>query len=137
MEPIKELELKKLVDLVVINFYERCLNDFLIGYYFQAKSDFFSKNIPHLQSFWFRDLAKSLGLQYTKQEFSMENRQLIRPHLPLNLKHGEIGRWSILFQQTLANFPELPKSVSVTWRARIDFYRNLFWDRISVKTTHR
>jgi hypothetical protein len=135
MEPISEIELKKIVDGVVLRFYQRCLQDFLIGYYFQGKSDFFTKNIPRLQSFWFRDLAKSLGLNYAKQEFAIENLQLLRPHLPLNLKRGEIGRWSLLFQETLTDFPALPKSVLFVWKERIEFYRNLFLKRI--KTTHQ
>jgi len=122
MEPI--------IDQIVLSFYQKCQNDFLIGYLFQQKQNFFSHTVLRLQYFWKRDLYKCLGLSYLVKDHI--NLNLYGSHMSFHLKKGEIGRWAVLFIETINENPQMPKILSDLWKRRIIIFRNLFWKRYSL-----
>jgi truncated hemoglobin YjbI len=81
------------IDHIVSEFYQKALNDILIGYQFQKIEDF-PKHVSKIASFWKNQL-------YPEHYPPVANIRFRAKHLPLHLNMGELGRWIILFYETL------------------------------------
>lgn len=107
---------------VVDSFYAKAKVDILIGYHFRVIEDF-DEHIPRISTFWeFQLLGKSM--RPLTEPFD-----LIRAHMPLGIKRGELGRWLVLFRKTLEEetltHPEM-SSLKETWEERLVTFEGIF-----------
>lgn len=79
---------------VVQSFYDKARVDILIGYHFRGIKDF-ETHIPRIASFWELQLLGKATRPIT------EPFDVIKVHLPLGIKRGELDRWLVLFRKTL------------------------------------
>lgn len=105
---------------VVSSFYDKAKTDVLIGYHFRIIPDF-DEHIPRIAAFWEIQL-----LGGTKRTLS-EPFDVMKVHIPLGIKRGELGRWMVLFKKTLEEknseeFSELKK----LWLERLSFFEGVF-----------
>ncbi len=97
------------IDDIVKSFYVKATSDFLIGYQFRKIQtiegvdptkppiEAFSSHLPRIASFWRMQLLGEKNS--TSRPFN-----LINVHKPLSMKKGELGRWVILFKETLNDY---------------------------------
>lgn len=105
---------------VVKSFYDKAKTDVLIGYHFRIIPDF-EEHIPRIAAFWEIQL-----LGATKRTLS-EPFDVMKVHIPLGIKPGELGRWMVLFKKTLEEksteeFSDLKK----IWLERLSFFEGVF-----------
>lgn len=79
---------------VITAFYDKAKIDVMIGYHFRFIEDF-DQHIPRIADFWNLQLTGEL------EDRSHLPFDLLKVHQPLGIKRGEIGRWMVLFQETL------------------------------------
>lgn len=79
---------------VVESFYDKAKIDILIGYHFRVIQDF-DEHIPRIVTFWELQLLGKASRPIEKPF------DIMKPHMPLGIKRGEIGRWLVLFRKTL------------------------------------
>jgi hemoglobin len=106
------------IETVVRSFYDKAKTDILIGYHFRIIPDF-ELHIPRIAAFWEIQL---LGQTQRRLE---KNFDIIKTHLPLGIKPGELGRWLILFRKALTETSEFPELKSV-WEERLAFFEGVF-----------
>ncbi len=113
---------KDFIFSVVSAFYEKAKIDVLIGYHFRHITDFDS-HIPRIAAFWEIQL---LGKTERLIDVPFD---MIGVHRPLSIKKGELGRWLVLFKQTLEekmignqHFEDLKKE----WLSRLEFFEKTF-----------
>ena len=106
------------IQTVVVAFYEKAQNDVIIGYHFKHIKDF-SLHIPRIITFWKFQL---LGISPCEGEAPFH---LISIHLPLKIKKGEVGRWALLFEETLQE-RSLKEISSEQWKQKIGHFRQVF-----------
>lgn len=105
---------------VVHTFYQKAIDDVLIGYHFRNIHDF-DLHIPRIASFWEIQL---IGASAKKVDPSFD---MLRAHLPLGIKRGELGRWILLFSKTLdENQDPGFQDLKVTWMEKIKFFEGVF-----------
>ncbi|MBC7427061.1 MAG: hypothetical protein H7336_00525 [Bacteriovorax sp.] len=126
--------MRDLIYIVVETFYQKATKDILLGYHFAHFND---PNIlgPHLDritGFWEMQLTGKASKPIEGKQF-----QLLFTHLQLGIKRGELGRWIILFHQTLdeletefknqspTDLPEIQK-ITTEWKKRITFFEERF-----------
>lgn len=107
---------------VVNAFYAKARTDILIRYQFDKIKDF-DEHIPRISAFWEMQLT------------GKSDRRLDRPfdmigvHGRLHLHRGELGRWLILFRQTLdekvKEHPEF-QELREKWEERLPFFEKVF-----------
>ncbi|HXH31027.1 MAG TPA: hypothetical protein VNJ01_09465 [Bacteriovoracaceae bacterium] len=107
---------------VVSSFYDQVKDDVLIGYHFRNIKDF-DQHIPRIASFW------DLQLSGKTNRVLSEPFDVIRVHVPLGIKRGELGRWLVLFRRTLQaqvhlhpEFEELKKN----WEVKLGIFEGIF-----------
>ena len=103
---------------VVDSFYQKAKIDILIGYHFRNIHDF-DEHIPRIVSFWELQL---LGKSSRPLSHPFD---LMKVHVPLGIKRGELGRWLILFRQSMnletEKHPEM-KELQNAWEKKlVDF----------------
>lgn len=119
---------------IVQAFYQKVLFDVLIGYQFEKFRDpeVLEHHLQRLSTFW--------EMQLTGQASEKLDRpfHLLFTHLQLNLKRGELGRWIVLFHQTLDEYQERAQknasakellqlsALSEEWKKRIAFFEERF-----------
>lgn len=107
---------------VVHAFYEKAKNDVLIGYHFRIIKDFES-HIPRISTFW------ELQLLGSTQRTLSEPFDVLKVHIPLQIKRGELGRWLLLFKKTLEEetlrHPEFA-DLKELWLTRLSFFEGVF-----------
>lgn len=113
---------KEWIFTVVDSFYEKAKNDILIGYHFRNIKDF-ETHIPRIAAFWELQI---LG----KTERPLEKPfDVLKAHVPLNIKRGELGRWLLLFRKTMdeetLKRPEF-KELKSLWLTRLEFFEGVF-----------
>lgn len=126
---------KELIKDVVYRFYEKATGDFLIGHHFRKIQEFqgedilkppmeaFASHLPIIERFWRMQLLGE-KLQENERPFN-----LIKKHEYLKIRQGELGRWVVLFKETLS---ELEKEQSESselikeWEKRIDLFESIF-----------
>ncbi|NOT77715.1 MAG: hypothetical protein HOP07_01785 [Bacteriovoracaceae bacterium] len=125
--------MRDLIAIVVETFYEKALSDVLIGYHFKKFEDpvVLGHHLERITTFWEMQLTGQTSIPLEGKPF-----QLLFTHLGLKIKRGELGRWIVLFHQTLdeleANFKHDESSyenirlISEEWKKRIHFFEERF-----------
>ena len=110
------------IDLVVNSFYEKAKTDILIGYHFRNIQDFQS-HIPRIVAFW------EIQLRGQSEKPIRPQFDVLNAHIPLNIKKGELGRWLLLFKQTLEEqtigHPEF-LDLKDKWLLKLRFFEETF-----------
>lgn len=102
---------------VVHSFYEKAKSDILIGYHFRNINNF-DEHIPRIVAFWEMQL-----LGQTKRDFG-EPFDVMKVHVPLGIKRGELGRWLLLFRKTLQESET--NSLKVEWDRKLTIFEGIF-----------
>lgn len=127
--------MRDLIYIICESFYKKAVFDVLIGYHFEKfrNKEVLDHHLERITSFW--------ELQFTgaiSKELEGPGFRLLFTHLTLNLKKGELGRWIVLFHQTLDevekdfidNGTDLQaqeiKIIVKEWKKRIEFFRQRF-----------
>jgi hemoglobin len=107
---------------VVTSFYDKAKTDILIGYHFRNIHDF-DQHIPRIAAFWELQLLGS-----TKREYGAPF-DVMKAHVPLGIKRGELGRWLLLFRKTLSDeIKEYPEMIELReqWEQKLVFFEGVF-----------
>lgn len=127
--------MRELIYIVVETFYQKAINDVLIGYHFAKFRDpeVLGHHLERITTFWEMQLTGAVTRPLSGPQF-----RLLFTHLQLMLKRGELGRWIVLFHQTLdeleeqfrkeASAEELEQIQLITleWKKRIAFFEERF-----------
>ncbi len=130
--------MRDLIFIVVENFYKKAINDVLIGYHFAKfqRPEVLQHHLERITTFWEMQLTGQ-----TSKPLEGDSFRLLFTHLQLNLKRGELGRWIVLFHQTLDEMVHLfeqeisnPESqelkqiimISTEWKKRIALFEERF-----------
>ena len=127
--------MRELIFIVVESFYKKAVYDVLIGYHFEKFRDphLLSHHLERITTFWEMQLTGGITKPLEGPGF-----RLLLTHLQMGLKKGEIGRWVILFHQTLdelevffkTNGNEMEKeeitAIVIEWKTKIDFFKERF-----------
>lgn len=107
---------------VVESFYDKAKIDILIGYHFRNIKDF-DEHIPRIVSFWELQLlgkaSRPIGEPF----------DVMKVHVPLGIKRGELGRWLLLFKKTLTEKTEMHpemKPLEEQWLKKLDDFEGRF-----------
>lgn len=129
--------MEQLISHIVEEFYKKAISDVMIGHQFRKIQEFSSHNpldppfeafrshIPRINSFWKIQL---LG-HSSDQTFN-----LIKAHEYLKIRKGELGRWIVLFKETLKsnsidkNEEEL--EFLKKWEEKIDQFHKVFIEKL-------
>lgn len=107
---------------VVDAFYQQARYDILIGYHFRIIEDF-DQHIPRIATFWELQLL-GVASSELKEPFDV-----MKVHIPLGIKRGELGRWLLLFRKTLDSevlkHPEF-KELKDHWFEKLVFFEGVF-----------
>ena len=118
------------IETVVNSFYEKAINDFLIGYHFRkirndqashplnSTLEEFAHHIPRIVLFWKMQLIKE-----RPQDGSISF-DLINTHHKLSIRQGELNRWVMLFMETLEEQGDHP--LKQEWKERILQFQSIF-----------
>lgn len=112
------MKTEDLIFQVVQAFYDKARYDVLIGYHFRIIPDF-DVHIPRIAAFWEIQL---LGKTSRPLESPFD---ILKVHVPLHIKRGEIGRWLLLFKKTMDEHP-IPDELKTKWLERLDFFEERF-----------
>ncbi len=120
--------MRPFIHKVVHQFYLKVIPDILIGYHFSKFNDgeLLNHHLERLAGFWEIQLTQALTVPL-ERPFN-----LLFTHFELNLKNpGELGRWVVLFNETLSEFEASTtnpneKEIIEQWRIKIDFFKNKF-----------
>lgn len=119
--------MRELIYAVVEAFYQKATKDVLIGYHFHKFStpEELGPHLERITSFWEMQLTG-------KTSVALEGPfHLLFTHLQLNIKRGELGRWIVLFHQTLDDLEanvehENIKELTKLWKHRIELFEERF-----------
>jgi truncated hemoglobin YjbI len=113
--------MRELIYNVVESFYQKATQDILLGYHFDKFNDpeVLHEHLIRITSFWEMQLTGATTVPITGTPF-----RLLFTHLQLNIKRGELGRWIILFHQTLDEIPD--KELVNLWKEKIVFFEERF-----------
>lgn len=107
---------------VVTAFYDKAKTDVLIGYHFRIITDF-DAHIPRISAFW------ELQLLGRTQKILAEPFDVMKAHVSLGIKRGELGRWLVLFRKTLdeevKTQPEFAGLMDL-WLEKLGFFEGVF-----------
>lgn len=107
---------------VVKAFYDKAKTDVLIGYHFRIISDF-DEHIPRIAAFW------DIQLLGSTQKILLEPFDVMKVHIPLQIKRGELGRWLLLFKKTLdeetLKHPQF-QTLKDEWLVKLNFFEGVF-----------
>lgn len=118
-----------LIDQIVEDFYRLATVDVLIGYHFRKirekdgehplkpPIEAFSKHLPRIAHFW--------RIQLFGEKLQGERFDLIRVHRELGILPGELGRWLLLFRQTLQKYDQNDQLI-VQWQQKLDHFEMIF-----------
>jgi len=127
--------MRELLFIVVESFYQKAINDVLLGYHFARFRDpeYLAPHLERITTFWEMQLTGKVTRPLEGKQF-----QLLFTHLQLGIKSGELGRWIVLFHKTLdeleeqfrtqASTEELQEIQLITteWKKRIAFFEERF-----------
>ncbi|MBP9681254.1 MAG: hypothetical protein KBD76_07605 [Bacteriovorax sp.] len=119
--------MRDLIFSIIESFYQKAINDIIIGYHFQKFNDpeVLAHHLERLSSFWEMQLTGTTSKTFDKPF------HLLFTHLQLNIKKGELGRWIILFHQTLEEYESSINHPNMTlmselWKKRIALFEERF-----------
>ena len=104
------------ISRVVHRFYEKARTDILIGYHFRRIEDF-DAHIPRIIHFWEIQLQ---GAPLRAAPFD-----LIKAHMPLGIKVGEVNRWVKLFIETI-EAEQIDPSLETDWKQKVALFQQRF-----------
>ncbi len=113
---------KEKIQEIVTEFYQRATNDILIGFHFRNIADF-DEHIPRIVQFW------EIQLNGKSSENVSPPFDLIKSHIPLQIKLGQLNRWVKIFEDVLAEVREQEGhhiAEYLKWKERIDFFKQKF-----------
>ena len=127
--------MRELIFIVVESFYQKAINDVLLGYHFARFRDpeHLASHLERITTFWEMQLTGKATKPLEGKQF-----HLLFTHIELGIKRGELGRWIILFHKTLdeleeqfrrqASAEELQEIQLITaeWKKRIEFFEERF-----------
>lgn len=127
--------MRELIYIVVEAFYKKALTDILLGYHFARFNDpvVLAHHLERITTFWEMQLTGKVTRPIEGKQF-----QLLYTHLQLGIKRGELGRWIVLFHQTLDELvgqfqkqatPEETQEIeliAIEWKKRIAFFEERF-----------
>lgn len=127
--------MRELIFIVVDSFYQKAINDILLGYHFARFQDpiYLASHLERITNFWEMQLTGKLTKPLQGKQF-----QLLFTHLELGIKPGELGRWIVLFYKTLDELEEQFKAqarteelqeiqlITAEWKKRIHFFEERF-----------
>lgn len=127
--------MRELIYIVVETFYQKAINDVLLNHHFARfrQEEVLAHHLERITSFWEMQLTGKTSVPIEGAPF-----QLLFTHLKLNIRKGELGRWIVLFHQTLdelesqfsqqASQEELQEIQLITseWKKRIAFFEERF-----------
>lgn len=128
---------KKYILKTVTEFYKKAVTDFLIGYHFRKIAshqgrhpllppiEAFADHIPRIASFWELQL---LGTPLAKDQKPFD---LITLHKDLSIRKGELGRWILLFKETLNEMSD--NDLKDIWIKKIDHFESIFLNKLFSK----
>ena len=119
--------MRELIYRAVEDFYKLVIGDVLIGYHFEKFRDpeVLEHHLERLTTFWEMQLTGETTATIDKPF------HLIFTHLQLRIHPGELGRWIMLFHQTLDKFqrdldhPNI-KLMNDLWKDRIALFEERF-----------
>jgi truncated hemoglobin YjbI len=123
---------QKFILTIVTAFYEKAVSDFLIGYQFRKIAtkkgahplrppiEAFAEHIPRIAVFWEMQL---LGEKLPKEQKPFD---LISLHHELSIRKGELGRWLLLFKETLNQSEYKDHSLTKEWLAKLNHFESIF-----------
>lgn len=119
--------MRDLIYHVVEEFYKKVIDDVLIGYHFEKFRDpeVLHHHLERLTTFW------EMQLTGTTEATVDRPFHLLFTHLQLNIHKGELGRWIMLFHQTLDHLenetghPSI-KQMNDLWKERIGLFKARF-----------
>lgn len=119
--------MRELIYQIVDDFYKKVIGDVLIGYHFEKFRDpeVLHHHLERLTAFWEMQLTGSTEAVLDKPF------HLLFTHLQLRIHPGELGRWIMLFHQTLdsleaqTDHPNI-KLMNELWKQRIALFEERF-----------
>lgn len=119
--------MRELIYFVVEEFYKKVIDDVMIGYHFAKFRDpeVLAHHLDRLTTFWEMQLTGSSEGKLDRPF------HLLFTHLQLNIHRGELGRWIMLFHQTLDHLeketghPNI-KMMNDLWKERIALFEERF-----------
>lgn len=111
----------EIINRVTRSFYKKAINDVFIGYHFRkitgekgpiSTIEDFSEHLEKINAFW---QAQLLGIKLPKGVA-----HLLQAHVYLKIRIGELGRWVVLFKQTLDELRDLDPHFINSWENKID-----------------
>jgi hypothetical protein len=123
--------MRTVIEEIVTEFYKKATTDFMIGYHFRKIAtsegidplsppiEAFSDHIPRITTFWEIQLTGK-----TDQEF--EPFDLITIHKQLSIRKGEVGRWVLLFKETLSQYKPTQSELVDQWEEKISDFEKKF-----------
>lgn len=121
---------KKYIDTIVTAFYKKAVTDFLIGYQFRKIAtlegadplappiEAFSEHLPRISTFW------KMQLLNTKKPDNVPHFDLINIHEKLSMRKGELGRWLMLFKETLHEHDDC--ELKESWLSKLIKFEEIF-----------
>ena len=102
-----------IIEEVIKSFYSKATKDIIIGYHFRH-IDNFETHLPRITRFWAVQLIEMDT--HTKKNIFEDGvpSDIIKKHVYLKVKKGEIGRWILLFQKSIEEFFEIYKPNKLT-----------------------
>ena len=117
------------IEVVVIDFYQRATVDILIGYHFREilEKNELEAHLPRIIDFWRLHFGLN-AIDPVNKAFNILNL-----HRELKIKKGEVGRWVIIFQETLKDFSQgqaEKKQFSELWQKKIRHFQKTFEEKL-------
>jgi len=107
-----------MIEKMVDKFYQTAIQDILIGYHFKKIPDF-STHLPRIYAFWRKILLNEPSEMFNSID-------LMRAHLPLNIKKAEVRRWGMLFKEVLEQNLTQDLQLKKNWQNKIDEFVEIF-----------
>lgn len=111
---------------IIEEFYQKATFDFMIGYHFRKIADF-ETHIPRIAVFWELQLT---GKTEKRHELPFN---LIAVHKPLGIKKGELGRWVVLFKETLqenVKHGKVSAEQASVWIEKVNFFEKKLFEKL-------
>lgn len=111
----------EIIKSIVHDFYEKAVQDEFIGYKFRVIENF-ETHLPKIVAFW------EFQINGTKSELLYEMK-LLYVHMLLEIKIGELGRWLVLFKQSMDKFISNEEQKRI-WYEKLHFFEDVFKKRL-------
>ena len=127
----QQVQLRNLIDLLVTAFYKKAVTDPFLKYQFQKIHDF-DDHFDRILLFWKLHLLRPNEDEMEKIRVQKIGSNLIALHRELNIKSGELGRWLLLFRQTIEDYAEKNSLneeeivMLVNWQQKLDHFETHF-----------